>query len=405
MHKTNTILLRCTFIFAMLTSIHLPATAQSQSLLPEKSDKFSHPGTHVKSEHVIVGYIFTGGEDIDPDAIAADKLTHINYAFSRIVDGRVVEGFANDEENYKKLHTLKAVNPKLRILSSVGGWTWSDTFSDMASTEEGRDLFVTSAVQFIQKHRLDGIDIDWEYPGLPGAGNTYRPEDGSNFTLLLSALRNKLDELQKQAGRPLIMTIASGGFRDFIAKSDIGNWHRYLTFINIMAYDFHVANDNNKTGHHAGLFLNPLDPSALSADSAVRLHIEAGVPRHKIVLGVPFYGRSWMQVSATDNGLFQHGRINRHDYGGDSFENISSNLLDDPEYKRYWDPHAQVPYLWNDAKQVFISYEDETSVTRKAQYVREEKLRGMMFWAYHNDPQGRLLNIMRKVLSSEDKNR
>ncbi len=78
MHKTNTILLMCTFIFAMLTSIHLPATAQSQSLLPEKSDKFSHPGTHVKSEHVIVGYIFTGGEDIDPDAIAADKLTHIN---------------------------------------------------------------------------------------------------------------------------------------------------------------------------------------------------------------------------------------------------------------------------------------------------------------------------------------
>src|SRR5690554_3352068 len=233
------------------------------------------------SSKVIIGYVFSPDEKLDPDTIAAEKLTHINYAFSNIEAGQLVEGFAYDAENYQLLQTLKARNPDLKILTSVGGWTWSGQFSDMALTRESRQRFIDSALDFVRRHQLDGVDIDWEYPGLPGDDNIHRPEDGTNFTLLLRDLRAELDQLEQELGRPLLLTIASGGFPDFIAKSDIGNWQEYLDFINIMAYDYNFPTNGNRTGHNAPLFAPEGD--VMSGDQAVRDHIAAGVPAEKLV--------------------------------------------------------------------------------------------------------------------------
>ena len=83
---------------------------------------------------VIIGYLFPGNELIVPSDIAADKLTHINYAFADVKDGRVVEGFGRDAENFKLLADLRRQHPHLQILISVGGWTWSGNFSDAALT-------------------------------------------------------------------------------------------------------------------------------------------------------------------------------------------------------------------------------------------------------------------------------
>jgi chitinase len=69
-------------------------------------------------------------------------------------------------------------------LISVGGWTWSKNFSDAVLTDTSRQNFVTSAVAIVSKYNLDGIDIDWEYPGMMGDSNVYRPEDKENYTLL-----------------------------------------------------------------------------------------------------------------------------------------------------------------------------------------------------------------------------
>ncbi len=75
------------------------------------------------------------------------------------------------------LNTLKHSNPGLRILISVGGWTWSGAFSDVSLTAQSRERFISSAVRFVERYKLDGLDVDWEYPGQPGNGNTFRPED------------------------------------------------------------------------------------------------------------------------------------------------------------------------------------------------------------------------------------
>ncbi|GGD51483.1 glycoside hydrolase family 18 protein [Lacimicrobium alkaliphilum] len=354
------------------------------------------PGT------VIIGYIFNPGPELDTDQIAAEKLTHINYAFSRIVDGKLTEGFEFDQQNYQQLHSLKERNPELRILSSIGGWTWSDTFSDMAAEPASRQKFIRSAIEFVRRHQLDGLDIDWEYPGLVGAGNTFRGEDGQNFTILLRQLRQALDKLEQEVNRPLLLTIASGGFSDYVEKAELGQWQQYLDYINIMAYDYNFPSDGAITGHHAGLFSHPSDGTQNSADNAVKQHIKAGVPANKLVLGVPFYGRMWMQVSDDNNGLFQPGNSNTLELGGGSYKNLHNNLIGKNGYERHWDDTAKVPWLWNPEKKILISYEDSESLRHKSQYVLDNNLAGVMFWRYNSDHQNTLLNSLYRHLRGSD---
>ena len=128
-----------------------------------------------------------------PADIPAAKLTHLNYAFAGLVDGEIVLGHPEfDEDLFARLRELKQQYPQLKTLISVGGWAGSKNFSDAALSDESRARFADSGVAFIRRHGFDGIDIDWEFPVGGGmAGNVVRPEDKVNYTLLLRALRER----------------------------------------------------------------------------------------------------------------------------------------------------------------------------------------------------------------------
>jgi len=202
---------------------------------------------------VVIAYVFAKDASIDPAEIAAEKLTHINYAFADIKDGKVVEGFSRDSENFKTLTGLRQRNPRLRILVSVGGWTWSGGFSDAALTAESRRRFAQSALAFVERHDLDGFDVDWEYPGLPGYGNPHRPEDKENFTALLRELRRGLDRAGARKGRRYLLTFAAGAFPDFIGHTEMKKVQALVDFVNLMTYDFREADADPIAGHHANL--------------------------------------------------------------------------------------------------------------------------------------------------------
>ena len=167
------------------------------------------------SEYMVVGYV-AGFRSYDFSKIDATRLTHINYAFANIIDGQVMFGSdkIDDTEmnsnDIRALTALKKVNPELKVLVSVGGWGWSGNFSDAALTDSSRERFAVSAAAFVREHDLDGIDLDWEYPNHPGAGNIYRPEDVHNFTLMLGCVRKHLDSLSAEQGRKegYLLTIA-----------------------------------------------------------------------------------------------------------------------------------------------------------------------------------------------------
>jgi chitinase len=143
---------------------------------------------------VVVAYVFPQNRELQTGEIAASKLTRINYAFANIQGGRIVNGFTEDDQNFATLFALKQQNPLLTVLVSVGGWQWSDNFSDMALTKASRKIFIASVADYIERHHLDGLDIDWEYPGQAGSTNHFRPEDKQNFTLLLKELRHRFNQ-------------------------------------------------------------------------------------------------------------------------------------------------------------------------------------------------------------------
>ncbi|MDO3387362.1 glycoside hydrolase family 18 protein [Gilvimarinus sp. SDUM040013] len=377
-------------IFLLLTCLAI-FTGVSVAAAPDNEDKS-------QADKVIIGYVFSPDKPLDPATIAAEKLTHVNYAFSNLVDHKIVNGFEFDDQNYRRLNDLKKRNSSLKILSSVGGWTWSGGFSDMAATEESRQIFINSAVEFVRRHQLDGIDIDWEYPGLPGAGNKHRADDGTNFALVLKGLRAAFDSLEEELGRPLMLTIATGGFPDFLAKSDIGEWQKYLDYINIMAYDFNFPRAGGTTGHHTALYSRAEDDSGQSADAAVRNHNAAGVPLHKLVVGVAFYGRTWVNVNSQEAGLNQPGDAGEPSFGSARYNNLVASVIGKGTYQRHWDDIAKAPWLWSAQEKTFVSYDDPESIAAKVKYIQERGLGGVMFWQYTSDHNNQLLDAINNAL-------
>ncbi len=326
----------------------------------------------------------------------AARLTHVNYAFANLrPDGTVVLEGAEAATHLATLASLRARHPGLKILLSVGGWSWSDHFSDAALTPESRARFARSAAALATAHHLDGFDIDWEYPGQPGEGNTFRLEDRENFTLLLAALRAELDaQAAREKRSPYLVTIAAATGARFLEHTDMAEAQKHLDFVNLMTYDFHGP-WAPRTGHHANLHASAATPGAPAASEAVALLRAAGVPARKIVLGAAFYGYGWEGVAPEGNGLGQPytGAVRSI-----AFARIIPLLSDTSGYRRVWDEGARAPFLWNPATQHLISYEDEASLRAKAAFVKAEKLGGVMYWQHGHDPSGRLLRALHDAL-------
>lgn len=161
-----------------------------------------------------------------PLHVPAQKLTHLNYAFAGIDPAANSIALANpqrDLKNFEQLRSLKAANPGLKTLISVGGWDDSVYFSAVAATEESRNSFAESCRAFLVAHGFDGVDLDWEYPVSGGkAGNLSSPGDTGNFTLLLSAIRQKLNEQSLIDGKQYYLTIAGAANPNYLKKIEAG---------------------------------------------------------------------------------------------------------------------------------------------------------------------------------------
>lgn len=352
----------------------------------------------------VTGYVFTRGKALTPGQVDAQYLTRINYAFANIQGGRMVLGEPADAENFAQLTALRKSNPRLTVLISVGGWLWSTNFSDMALTAQSRGVFEDSVMEFLSRYDLDGLDIDWEYPGLPGAGHPFRAADKQNFTALLAELRARFDAEWKKTGRRLYLTIAMGAGDDVLAYAEMDKAARYVDTVNLMTYDYYEAGSDPTTGHHAPLFANSADPKKVSSDETVRAYEKAGVPAEKILLGVPFYGREWGEVQDVKHGLFQVGKAIPGAYA--PYSAIEANMLGEGQgFIRYWDDAAKAPYLYDASKHIFVSYEDTESLKLKCAYVLEHKLGGVMFWDYFGDPSGTLLKTVGVELEQSGENK
>lgn len=347
----------------------------------------------------LVGYVTPAKEF---PRIDAEKLTTINFAFARIdASGEVVLKDVDDAAFLAQLVALKSRNPEVKILLSIGGWGL-DGFSDAALSDTSRTRFADSAARVIAQHHLDGVDIDWEYPTLAGPGIVHRPEDKRDFSLLLEALRTRFDALAREQRRasndPYLITAALAD-REFVAGIELGRVGQLLDWINLMTYDFH-GSLTATTGHHSA-FSRSVTAAAddRTVEAAVKQFVDAGVPRAKLVVGVPFYGKGFLEARADGPGLNRQG-LDQPFSGRVPMYAWSQlvGMIDRDGYTRYWDAQAREPYLWNEARREFVSYDDPQSLALKAEYVRAQRLGGVMYWEQTNDPDGTLFTAVSKVL-------
>jgi chitinase len=356
--------------------------------------------------------------------IPADKITHLNYAFAKINNGEcaLFDSFAAVDKaypgdkwdagvlrgNFNQLLQLKKKHPHLKTLIAVGGWTLSGPFSDAALTDESRSKFARSCVAFMVKYGFDGVDLDWEYPVGGGLeSNRTRPEDKRNCTLLLAVLRRELDARGKSDGKRYLLTIAAPAGPKTFANLELDKVHEHLDWINLMTYDFH-GGWSPLTNFNAPLYSSSTDPTAdetirkhFNVDAAVQAYLAAGVPPGKIVVGVPFYGRGWGGVKNVKDGLYQPHAANppkgTWEAGVYDYRDLAANYLG--KYRRYRHDEAGVPWLYDEASGVMISYDDSQSLQRKAEYVLKHDLGGVMVWELSGDaPDSPLLNALHGIL-------
>lgn len=315
-----------------------------------------------------------------PVRIDTRIVTHVNFAFATIDDrGRVTLAAGAPATRLRELVAVRDRAPTVRVLASVGGWG-AEGFSDAALDEPSRAQFAASVVDLVRDYRLDGVDLDWEYPGQDVAGIKARPEDRTNFTRLLADVRAALDAESRRSKRePYLLTIATAD-REYFDHVDMDRVHPYVDWINVMAYDFYNSLTST-TGHHAGLRRAATAPATDRwGEAAIEQHLAAGVPPRKLVLGVAFYGRRFEEVAAANEGLNQpYGR-----YGGEhAYGELVERYVGRAGYVRHWDEVAGAPWLWNASTRSFITYDDPESIRRKARFAGA--LGGVMFWELSQD--------------------
>lgn len=340
------------------------------------------------TDYRIVGYV----ADASPlPQVSANKLDVINYAFAKLEpSGEVVFPSPVATQSLATLTGLRKQNPQLKIIVSIGGWG-ADFFSDVALTEVTRQHMADSVAKLVEAHDVDGVDLDWEYPTLPGPGISHRPEDKRNFSLLLETLRSRLDALgAAHGGRHYLLTIAAAD-SEFVAGIELKRASRSLDWINLMTYDFHNSLTPT-TGHHAGLGLSALaPPDDRAGDKAVAQFLAAGVPAKKLNLGVAFYGRAFTGVDPAHDGLQQ--KYAKY-AGSPSWRELVADYIDKNGYVRHWDAKAQAPYLWNAQTRTFVSYEDPQSLRAKVAFVKAKGLGGVMYWEHSLDSNEALLGVL-----------
>jgi len=296
--------------------------------------------------------------------------------------------------NWNQLKKLKARHPGLKVLISLGGWTWSRGFAS-AARPENRAAFVASCIDAYIKGNLpafdaaggagaaagvfDGIDIDWEYPAACGivCGGS---EDTDNFTALLAEFRRQLD-----AVRPgLVLSAAVGGGIDKIRVTRPELYQASVDYINVMTYDFHGAWES-KTNFHSALFNSPNDPASGDAryyntNDAIQAFLDRGVSAAKLNLGVASYGRGWTNVSSTGNGLFQSGTA----ASGSLEPGIESyRVLKALPYATYVDTAAKARWIYDGS--TFWSFDNPTTLADKMAYAKVQGLGGAFLWDFSGD--------------------
>ncbi|ESO85833.1 hypothetical protein LOTGIDRAFT_195779 [Lottia gigantea] len=315
-------------------------------------------------------------EDIDPNLC-----THLMFAFATL-DSTATKikptDPSDDPSFYKRFNDLKLKNPKLKTMLSVGGWSMgSDLFHKAVATDSSRNRLAVNVVKYLRSRNFDGIDVDWEFPAKRGS----TVDDKHKFTSFLKALRTAGENDARQSGKERILVSAALNPMEtmFQTSYEIPEISNYLDFINLMLYDLHGDWDELlKAAHHAPLYPTQGDPKN-NIHYLASVWVAKGVPKSKLILGVPFYGKSFHLVDKSKSSL---GSSATGGAGDITYREICKLIQKGAVVNRITD--AKVPYVLHSGDK-WTGYDDEKSLQEKMKYIINHGYGGAMVWALDQD--------------------
>ncbi|CAM3720369.1 glycosyl hydrolase family 18 protein [Rahnella victoriana] len=364
----------------------------------------------VAAQRKVIGYfpewgVYEAHNFFTPDKVDYSGLTHLNYGFAVVKDGVVTMHDTDKAPGLIKDLDKRTEAANVAHMISVGGWNNSQegVFEAATATNAGLEKLANSMVSYMAQWNFDGLDIDWEYPDTEA--------EKAQFTKLIQSLRTKLDAQGKKDDKYYQLSAAVTTNHNNIQFINPAVTAPLLDSVNVMAYDIHGAFDP-LTGHNAPLYENSHDEDKdLNVADTMSAYVNTWqVPKAKLMMGIPYYGRGWGHVPGTElipglPGMFNTGAATVKGAWDDADQLTGTNpwyvlkqKLNTGEYTRYWDSESHVPYLYSETTQEFLTYDDPQSIREKVDYINEQGFGGAILWDISGDtPEHELGNIVKEV--------
>jgi len=303
--------------------------------------------------------------------------THINVGIFDVVNNSLVLT-ETLRATLTDIQALKLQNPELKILLWVGA-AFTGHFSEMVHTHANRKIFIKSVKNVLEEFRVDGIDLDWEFPN----GMT---KERIHFAQLLHEIRR---EYQREH-RTYLLSLAVAAPSILVDLTyDVREINDNVDFVNIMSYDFHFHSPQTPwTGLNAPLYKRHNEASVwamMNINYSVNYWEQRGLERSKIVIGLPTYAHTFKLVnpfntkigSPTEN----YGRVGQ--LGFASYSDVCWFQQNNIFVTVVYDIETCSPYMH--AGTEWISFENEQSLECKVKFVKNNKYGGAMMFSLNTD--------------------